>query len=73
MGSDRRIEANRRNARRSTGPRSADGKARVASNALKHGLTGTQIVLPNERREDFEAFRLGLLGDIRPNVNSRAP
>jgi hypothetical protein len=34
----RRIEANRRNARRSTGPRTAEGKARAARNAFKHGF-----------------------------------
>ena len=33
-----RTLANRRNARRSTGPKSAVGKARVAKNALRHGL-----------------------------------
>jgi hypothetical protein len=36
--SDKRIEANRRNARRSTGPRTAAGKARAAQNARRHGL-----------------------------------
>jgi hypothetical protein len=35
---ERQHAANRRNARRSTGPRSAAGKARVAQNALRHGL-----------------------------------
>jgi len=37
--SDRKRQANRKNARRSTGPRSASGKERSARNALKHGLT----------------------------------
>src|SRR5262245_36645845 len=38
MTSPAKIAANRRNARRSTGPRSAAGKARARRNALKHGL-----------------------------------
>ena len=38
MTSQARLDANRRNALRSTGPRSAAGKARSAQNALKHGL-----------------------------------
>jgi len=37
--SDRKRQANRKNARRSTGPRSASGKERSPRNALKHGLT----------------------------------
>lgn len=39
MTSDRRIEANRKNAMKSTGPTSADGKRRVSQNARRHGLT----------------------------------
>src|SRR5687767_10775501 len=37
--SDRQVRANRRNARKSTGPKTAKGKQTVSSNALKHGLT----------------------------------
>jgi hypothetical protein len=62
----KQIEANKRNAKQSTGPRTADGKARVASNALKHGLSAKQIVLVNERPKDFEAFRLGVLSALNP-------
>jgi len=36
--SQRRIEANRRNARKSSGPKSSAGKWRASRNALKHGL-----------------------------------
>src|SRR5262245_25963602 len=39
MTSPAKAEANRRNAQRSTGPRSAAGKARVARNAYQHGLS----------------------------------
>ena len=39
MTSARKIAANRRNALASTGPRTAAGKARVAQNARRHGLT----------------------------------
>ena len=39
MASERQIAANRRNAEKSTGPRSAEGKKRSSKNALKHGLT----------------------------------
>lgn len=39
MTSQRKIEANRRNASRSTGPRSAEGKARSRLNAVSHGLS----------------------------------
>jgi hypothetical protein len=65
--SERQNEANRRNAQLSTGPRTQEGKARVALNALKHGLTGQQVVLPNENPEDFDTFRTGLLSALDPH------
>jgi hypothetical protein len=43
-----RAEINRRNAQRSTGPRTAEGKSRSRFNALKHGLTAKTAVLPGE-------------------------
>ena len=39
MASERQIAANRRNARKSTGPRSGAGKKRASRNACRHGLT----------------------------------
>jgi hypothetical protein len=39
MASERKLESNRRNARKSTGPRSTSGKKRAAQNSLRHGLT----------------------------------
>ncbi len=67
MSSERQVEANRKNAQHSTGPHTAGGKTRVALNALKHGLTGKQVVLPNEDPEDFDAFRDGLLSALEPH------
>ena len=66
MNSDRQVEANQLNARRSSGPRTLIGKARVSSNALKHGLTGQDIVLPNENPHDYDAFRAGLIESLDP-------
>ena len=66
MSSDKQIEANRLNAQRSTGPRTPAGKARVSWNALKHGLTGRDVVLPNENPDDFESFRAGILTSLDP-------
>ena len=48
-------EANRRNAQLSTGPRTLDGKARSSLNALTHGLTAAQILIPSESADDFES------------------
>ena len=39
MASERQITANRRNARKSTGPRSGAGRKRASRNAYRHGLT----------------------------------
>jgi hypothetical protein len=39
MASERQIAANRRNARKSTGPRSGAGRKRASRNAYRHGLT----------------------------------
>jgi hypothetical protein len=66
MSSDQQIAANRLNAQKSTGPRTADGRARVASNALKHGLTGKQVALPGEDPAEFDAFRSDLVADLAP-------
>src|SRR5271170_2881517 len=62
----RRLEANRRNARRSTGPRTAEGKARVARNAIKHGFFAAQDRWTPAQHRDFEGLLEGLSDDFRP-------
>ena len=55
MTSQRKIEANLRNATRSTGPRTEAGKKKVRLNAVKHGLTATTVVvLPHEDAEAYQ-------------------
>lgn len=56
MSSRARKQANRRNARRSTGPVTAAGRASVRWNALRHGLTAAQAVLPDEDAAELEDF-----------------
>jgi hypothetical protein len=48
MTSDRKAEANRQNALKSTGPKTPEGKAAVRLNAVKHGLLSEQVLLPGE-------------------------
>jgi hypothetical protein len=62
-----RAAASRRNGARSRGPKTPEGKARAAQNALKHGMRAQQcIVLPGERAAAFEAFEAALLADLAP-------
>src|SRR4051812_42585251 len=55
MASIRQLNANRENAQKSTGPKSDEGKSRSRRNALKHGLSGSGIVLPDEASDALEA------------------
>jgi hypothetical protein len=63
----RRLEANRRNAARSTGPRSPAGKARVARNAIKHGFFVTQERWTPTQRRNLQELLEGLRDDFQPH------
>jgi hypothetical protein len=56
MASEAQLAANRRNAEKSTGPRTEEGKAKVARNALRHGLRAEKVVIFDEKSADLEAF-----------------
>ncbi len=66
--SDARLAANRRNALRSTGPRTAAGKIRARANAVKHGLTGAGIALPREDAAAVEVRFLAIQGELEPTT-----
>jgi hypothetical protein len=54
MSTKAQINANRQNAQKSTGPQTAQDKAVVSQNALKHGLF-TDSVIKGENQVDYEA------------------
>src|SRR5204863_5150247 len=63
MTSYKQIEANRRNARRSTGPITAEGKLRSRQNAVRHGLTAETVIGALEDAEDYKAFEAVVIND----------
>ena len=64
--SPRRVETNRRNAQKSTGPRTEEGRKVSRLNASRHYLTGQVRILPHAERSAVEAW-------CRPVINSLAP
>src|SRR4051812_4026678 len=64
--SARRTAANRRNARRSTGPRTAAGKRRSSRNSTSHGIYCRDLVLPGESQAEFRAYREAYLLRLSP-------
>jgi len=63
MTSFRQIEANRRNALSSTGPKTEDGKQRSRQNAVRHGLTSETVIATLEDVEDYQAFEAAVIAD----------
>src|SRR5258705_10795321 len=52
----RKIDPTRRNAQRSTGPKTQSGKQRSSQNAVRHGLTAETVIGPLEDPADYRAF-----------------
>jgi len=63
MTSWRQIEANRRNAQRSTGPVTEEGKRRSRQNAVRPGLCAETVVESVEDREDYRGFEAAVIAD----------
>ncbi len=66
MATEAQVAANQANAQHSTGPRSAAGKAIVAQNNLRHGLTGVFRVLDTENPEEYRLMHLSLQKEHQP-------
>lgn len=66
MISKRQIAANRANAAKSTGPRTAQGKARSAQNAVSHGLCSVSPVLDDEDLGNYEVLKDRFFKQFRP-------
>ena len=67
MATEKQIAANQRNASRSTGPKSIEGKAKAARNALKHGLAGHGVILPDETIDQIQDRKEQWRGGYRPD------
>lgn len=62
-----KIHANRLNSLKSTGPRSAEGKARSCRNAMRHGLTSQDLIVRPDEQFLFDEMKSDLLNEIKPS------
>jgi len=61
-----KIIANRKNAKKSTGPITLAGKAKVSGNALTHGLTAEKHVIIGESIEEFNTLKESMFKIYQP-------
>ena len=66
MASQKRTEANRRNSKRSTGPKTDAGKAIVSQNAVRHGLLSSVVYVDEGEEEDLDRLREDFLAHFQP-------
>jgi hypothetical protein len=66
MTSPKQIAANRENAKKSTGPKTPEGKALIHLNALRHGLTGQVNLMPDEDQEAHDKFCAAIVESLAP-------
>jgi len=66
LASKKQIAANRKNAKRSTGPRTSAGKAKSAMNSTRHGFLGQLPLIPGEDPQEFSNFAEGIRAVLKP-------
>ena len=64
--SEKKLLANRMNAKKSTGPKTASGKVRSSMNSLKYGLNASKFIIKDELVEEFEEYKKGILKTLNP-------
>jgi len=64
--SQRKIEANRRNAKKSTGPKTVEGKAKSAMNSIKYGIYSDKYLIKDESYDEFDNYRRKILKCLNP-------
>jgi len=68
MATPKQTAANRRNAQRSTGPRSDNGKARAAMNNFQHGIYAQSEIVPGEDPAQRQALQAAYLARFNPQT-----
>ena len=66
MATEAQTLANRNNSKKSTGPKTPQGKQIISQNALKHGLSAANDIISSESRPDFDLYRDRLLAELAP-------
>lgn len=61
-----KLQANRENSLKSTGPKTIEGKAVVARNALKHGILSKEVLLMGENKKSLEELTQTLYEELNP-------
>lgn len=72
MTTDRQIEANRRNARHSTGPRTPEGRAISRQNAVRHGVLSQNVTAPYENARQYYDLLEALWDELDPHGEREA-
>ncbi len=66
MTSEKQIRANKQNAKKSSGPKSAEGKREVSSNRITHGILSDKLLLGGENPQDYQSLLDNLQAQLRP-------